>query len=76
MPITKEQKRELTYKWREQNPERFKEIQQKHLKGYYQRHKDVIKQRALDYYYKKKQQKQEELNKENSMKDEEELKNI
>lgn len=45
------EERERIYKWREQNPEQYKEIQKRAVEKYRKKNKDVVK-KANDNYYK------------------------
>jgi hypothetical protein len=48
--------RNLIYKWREENYEKYREIQNKSSKKYREKNKDIIKERNRVYYLKKKQE--------------------
>lgn len=44
--------RQYIYNWRENNPEKYKEIQQRATKKYRQKHKKKKSEISLKYYYK------------------------
>jgi len=56
MTITEEQK-ESMYKWRADNTERYREICKKGSQKFYEKNKEKVRQRALEYYYRKKAEK-------------------
>jgi hypothetical protein len=54
MVYTEAQKKAI-YKYRETHPEICDAVSKKHKKVYYEKNKDIIKQKSLDYYHKKKE---------------------
>ena len=42
---------ESTYKWRKKHPKKYKAIQRKATKKYWETHKEEISRNTLNYYY-------------------------
>lgn len=69
--MNKQKTNEYIYKWRENNPEKYKEIQKKAVKKYQEEHKKEMRRNGLSYYYRhrkeilQKMKERREKNKEN-----------
>lgn len=48
--------KESNYKWREKNPEKYKEVQRRATKKYRENHKKEMNKNQLNYYYRHRQE--------------------